>query len=148
MSVEQSGANLKNGTGSFTKERFLELYPYFAGKLPDATLAMFILSANHDVIPARWHEKWEMGAALYVAHFSTMYLKSCTGEGASGDVIASKSDARGSVTSKSVDGISIGYAASGGSTDLMGYSNFKDTIYGQQFATLARMVGKGGMYVP
>ena len=60
-------------------------------------------------------------------------------------VLASASSA-GMVTSESADGVS--YSRDGSAlNDLNGWAAFKMTTFGVQFATMAKLVGRGGMYV-
>ena len=50
------------------------------------------------------------------------------------------------VTSESADGVS--YSRDGSAlNDLNGWAAFKMTTFGVQFATMAKLVGRGGMYV-
>ena len=49
---------------------------------------------------------------------------------------------------KSVDGVSVSYGSSEGSADLNGYGSWKDTVFGEQLATMAQMMGAGMMVVP
>jgi len=46
-----------------------------------------------------------------------------------------------------VDGVSISYGAAPAESDFSRVGSYKDTLYGQQFLTLAKQVGFGGMYV-
>lgn len=148
MSREYVASNLRpDASGTFTEDDFLALYPQFAGIVPDAVLEMYLEQALRCIQPNRWHALWKNGISLYIAHFLTLWLKVNAPEGASPEAVAHAGSSDGAVMSKSVGGVSVSYGASEGSSDLTGWGSFKDTAFGEQFATLARMVGKGGMYV-
>lgn len=66
---------------------------------------------------------------------------------ASPSQVATAGSARGAVSAKQVDAVSIQYNLAMVADDLAGWGAWKETLYGEQFATLARMLGKGGMFV-
>jgi hypothetical protein len=43
--------------------------------VPDIIVQQFLNMANCSVLQCRWHELWEMGMALFIAHFCTNYLE-------------------------------------------------------------------------
>ena len=129
-------------------DEFLEIFPQFSSNaIPDAYLDMILENANAAIQSARWHTMRKMGVCLYVAHFATLYLKTQADANDSPDVIAHKGDGGGNVTSQSVGGVSVSYGSSEATSDLAGYGSWKETVFGQQLATMARQVGKGMMVV-
>ena len=54
---------------------------------------------------------------------------------------------QGLLASKSVDSVSASYDFSTALAGLESFAGWTLTIYGQQLATLARLAGRGGMYV-
>ena len=74
--------------------------------------------------------------SLFIAHFLTLYLESMSdSDTPSADEVISSATVRGIITSESVSGVS--------------YSQDVSTItkYGVQFASIAKLMGKGGMLV-
>ncbi|MBR2800359.1 MAG: DUF4054 domain-containing protein [Oscillospiraceae bacterium] len=144
-----TAANIRGGGDSpVTLAELKEVYPQFASEaLPEAWLQMTLDSANAAIQSARWHSLRKQAICLYVAHFATLYLKTLADPAASPTAIARKGDGSGNVTSKSVGGVSVSYGSAEGSSDLTGYGAWKETEFGQQLATMARMVGKGMMVV-
>ncbi len=125
---------------------FLTLYPSFEN-MPPEVLELMLQQANDTVLESRWHARWKLGVCLYAAHLLTLWLKTSTPDGADDAAVAAAGQSRGTVTSKSVGGISVSYGASEATGDLTGYGSLKDTVYGQQFASMARLVGRGMMVV-
>lgn len=142
-------SNIRDGRNpEYTIAMFREIMPAFtADVLPDAVLQHYIDMANGVVLEARWHSLWKEGMRLYIAHFATLYL-GVPESGASREQIANAGKVQGGITNKSVGSISVGYDNGQDATsDLTGWGAWKLTTYGTQFATLARMVGAGMMYV-
>lgn len=149
MSLEQLASNLRPvSLPEFSKSDFLAIYPQFGGDIvPDAVIDMFLEQALSCIQQSRWHSMWKSGLCLYIAHHLTLWLMGNAPAGSNGATVAAAGMVQGSVSSKSVDGVSISYSQSGAQSDLTGWGSYKETIFGEQFATMARMVGKGGMYV-
>ena len=147
--VAGAASNIREGTNpEYTIAMFREIMPAFtATVIPDAVLQHYIDMANSVVLEARWHSLWKEGMRLYIAHFATLYL-GVPEQGASRQSIANAGKTQGAITSKTVGPVSVGYDNGQAATsDLTGWGAWKLTTYGTQFATLARMVGKGGMYI-
>lgn len=132
---------------NFTVNDFLTIYPQFAGVVPMPVLEMYTEQAVKCIQQRRWHAQWKNGITLYIAHHATLWLLGNAPVGSDAARVAAAGLVQGTVSSKSVDGVSISYAQSGAQSDLGGFGSYKETIFGEQFATIARMVGKGGMYV-
>ncbi len=145
--VVREAANLKSKNGQEVSVMdFLTLYPSFEN-MPPEVLELMLQQANDTVLESRWHARWKLGVCLYAAHLLTLWLKTSTPDGADDAAVAAAGQSRGTVTSKSVGGISVSYGASEATGDLTGYGSLKDTVYGQQFASMARLVGRGMMVV-
>lgn len=144
-----AASNIRDGENpEYTISMFREVMPAFSADiLPDAVLQYYIDMANSVVLEARWHSLWKEGMRLYVAHYATLYL-GVPEAGASRQSIANAGKTQGGITSKTVGPVSVGYDNGQAATsDLTGWGAWKLTTYGVQFATLAKMVGKGGMYI-
>lgn len=148
-----TAANIRTGSSSaVTLQEFQEIFPQFGNEyttvVPEAYLQMILDQANAAISESRWHSKRKLAVCLYVAHYATMWLKTSEGlEGAAPSTIARKADGGGSISSKSVGGVSVSYGASEGASDLLGYGTWKETEFGLQLATMARQVGMGMMVV-
>lgn len=145
-------SNIKPNNGEddccFGVRDFRKLMPAFTEAIiSNAVVGRYCEMANKAVQKARWGSLWEEGVRLYVAHFCTLYLQTAVPAGATIDEILNAGKVQGSVTSKSVGGVSVSMDNGAAQSDLNGWGSFKLTSFGQQFASLARMVGKGMMYV-
>ena len=119
---------------------------YTAPLLPLAVINTYIALASASLAQSRWFSQWQFAMALYVAHFSTLWLMT---EGLPGQppqqlALAAAQRGVGVLTSKSADGVSAAYqpvsaAASWGSWGL--------TAYGVQLVQMAKLVGMGGMWI-
>lgn len=144
-----SASNVKTTTNpSYTGTMFQDDFPQFTGFLPPSILEQFILMATNSVLEARWHEMWRYGMGLFIAHFATLYLQTLGGsENPSANQVISAAQAKGLQTSKSVGDVSVSYDFASIGSDLDGWAAWKLTQFGLQYATLAKLLGMGGMYV-
>lgn len=131
----------------FTSEDFLALMPSFKGNIPDEVLEHYVTMANSVVKESRWHGMWKEGMRLYIAHFLTLYLMSTAPDDTDSVGIINAGGTNGVATSKSVGQVSVSYDVNIANGDLNGWAAWKLTTYGSQFATMARLLGKAGMYV-
>lgn len=141
-------SNIRDGTNPpYTIADFRAIMPAFTETIvADALVQHFINMADAVVKEARWHEMWSEGMRLFIAHNLTLYLSAQpVGEGL--PALLSASGTQGIASSKTVGAVSVSYDVAAATSDLTGWANWKETPYGTQFATLARMIGKGGMYV-
>lgn len=146
-SLIADASNLRIGENpSYTLADFYDFYPQFEGQVPETVIQSFINLASANINKERWHDSWAFGMALFIAHFLTLYVKTCGTEDDPLTNLAS-GNVRGIQTSKSVDGVSISYDVSAVLTELDGWGSYKLTEYGIQLLTMARLLGKGGMYV-
>ncbi|GHU70636.1 hypothetical protein FACS1894184_16360 [Clostridia bacterium] len=148
VGVVATASNIRGGKNpEYTVADFRRIMPAFTEEIvPDTIVEHFLKMADAVVQKARWHELWLEGMRLYIAHFVTLYLSTQpTGEGL--PALMSASGTQGIATSKTVGAVSVAYDIGSIANDLTGWGDWKQTVYGTQFATLARMVGMGGMYV-
>lgn len=144
--VSQASNIKKEEHPEYTRETFLLLYPQFRGVLPDAALDMYVDLGLSCVNYKRFHRMWKAAIGLFIAHFCTLYLQSMQPEGTDASQVLASASSAGMVTSESADGVS--YSRDGSAlNDLNGWAAFKMTTFGVQFATMAKLVGRGGMYV-
>ena len=142
-------SNIRDGENpAYTVADFRSAMPaYTAEIVPDGIIQGYIDAATAAVREARWHSLWREGMRLYIAHFVTLYLETPDAV-ASRQQLANAGKITGNKTSKSVGQVSTSYDNGSQATgDLNGWGAFKLTTYGVQFATLARMVGKGAMLI-
>ena len=148
-SIVQEASNIRSdGPDSVSRDEFLAFYPQFgSAEIPSVVIDMSLERANAAIQESRWHSNWKIGVMLYTAHMVTMWAKSAANADDPRSTIAHKGDATGAMTSKSVGGVSVSYGSTSGDGDLAGFGNLRDTIFGQQLATMAKLVGHGMMVV-
>lgn len=147
--LTQTAANIVDSENPpFTAEDFRSLMPAFSTEIvSDAVLQHYIDQANAIVKEARWHELWKEGMRLCIAHFLVLHLQTNPPPDAGRMGIVNAGGVNGVATSKSVGGVSVSYDINVANGDLTGWAAWKLTVYGTQFATMAQLLGKGGMYV-
>lgn len=142
--------------GAYTEAMFLEDYPPFKNKntgecfVPSGMLNTFLNMANNVVSPDRWGESWRFAIGLFVAHYATLYLKTIqmNPEGSTNMAAASASGQMfGVVNSASLGDASVSYDTSAATNLTTNWGQWNLTAYGQQYASLAKMMCMGGAYV-
>lgn len=142
--------------GAYTASMFLEDYPPFKNKntgecfVPTGMLNTFLSMCNNVVSPDRWGESWRFAAGLFVAHYATLYLKTIqmNPEGSTNMAAASASGQMfGVVNSASLGDASVSYDTSAATNLTTNWGQWNLTAYGQQYASLAKMMCMGGAYV-
>lgn len=153
-SIIGGASNIKTGANPpFAIEDFLEVYPQFGQdskgnyNVPLIVLEMYLDMANSCIKKNRWHSKWKFGMCLYIAHFCTLHLQSMVDVDLGAKGIAEASKSQGLETSVSVGDVSVSTDYSIATANITGYTGWGLTSFGQQFISLARLVGKGGMYI-
>jgi hypothetical protein len=131
-----------NATNSATLN--IVLYPTL---LPTIVIQMYINLATASIMQRRWHSYWKIAIGWFVAHFCTLYLESMANPGSSAAQVVAAGQARGLMASKGVGDVSVSYDYNSIAQDLEGWAAWKLTIFGQQLATVGKLVGKGGMMV-
>lgn len=153
-SIIGQASNIRAGNNPpFNEEDFLKLYPQF-GKddegteiIPEEILNMYVEFAHACVKQSRWQNSWKLGMSLFIAHFCTLWLQSFQDPNHGAKAVMQAAQTKGLVASKSVGDLSISYDFSTALSELEGWAAWKLTTFGVQFASLAKLVGKGGMYV-
>lgn len=138
------------GTGvnnpPYTLDMFIEDFPQFGDKdfacMANINVQLLINQANVMILQSVWGESWRYAMGLCVAHFITLNASPNPQAGA-----AANGMARGRQSSKSVGDVSVSYDYGGTDAALREWGAFNLTTYGQQLATLARLIGLGGMYI-
>ena len=152
----QASGIVDGESGAYTEAMFIEDYPPFQNKntgqcfVPVSMLNTFLSMANDIVSPDRWGESWRLAAGLFVAHYATLYLKTIQNspEGATSIAAAAASGQMfGIVTSASLGDASVSYDTSAATQLTNNWGQWNLTAYGQQYASLAKMMCMGGSYV-
>jgi hypothetical protein len=149
VSLIADAANVKTGTNPpYTLADFRSVYPQYTDNIvPDAVIQAYIDLANACILQVRWHSAWKIAMGLFIAHYLTLYLKGAAPAGSDAGTVASYGQPSGMNTSEAVGDVSAGIDYSSVANDLQGWAAWKLTIYGQQLATMAKLYGKGGMYI-
>jgi hypothetical protein len=116
-------------------------FPEFADEVryPDAMITFWSSAGLLLLNETRWGDLLTHGLWLYVAHNITLG----SADMAAGDSgVAPGRGVGGVMSSKGVDGVSVGYDTS--SMTLEGAGNYNTTKYGREFWQLAMIVGMGG----
>ena len=145
--------------GDYTSDMFLSDFSQFYKKteeegeavytplIPQTMLDQFIQQANESIVPSRWGTQWRYAAGLFVAHWSALYLKTYSDGSPNAQVVASTADQKGNVSSATMGDTSISYDNKAVNEGTAKWGTWNATQYGAQLATMARMIGIGGMYV-
>lgn len=138
---------------SYALDDFTRDYPQFGadanGKylIPQVLVQKYIDLAHTCIKEARWHDMWNIAMGWFVAHFCTLYLQGTTDPNSGAAAVVEAGKSKGLDTNQSVGGVSVTTDYNMVANDLDGWAAWKLTIYGQQLATMGKLVGKGGMYV-
>jgi hypothetical protein len=145
LSAFDAAANVVYGTNpAYAPTDFLGMYPKFANIVPDGVLTAYIAFANACLVQARYQDAWAIVMGLFVAHFLTLYLQSDGNPASTAMQAAQQGLAKAIQIAKSVGDVSVSYQAVEG---LDGWASWTLTSYGQQFASIAKVIGSGSMYI-
>ncbi|HWQ41317.1 MAG TPA: DUF4054 domain-containing protein [Desulfosporosinus sp.] len=154
IGIITNASNLRTGENPpYTLEDFLSVYPQFGPDteglhlVPTVILQMYINLANASIQEARYHGAWALCMGFFVAHFATLWLQGMASAGSPAAQVLEAGKAQGLTTSESVGDVSVSTDYSAIANDLDGWAAWKLTIYGQQLATIGKLMGKGGMMV-
>ncbi|MGG3012292.1 DUF4054 domain-containing protein [Brevibacillus parabrevis] len=147
-------SNIRTGSNPpFAFDDFVAMYPQFgpdgAGNyvVPPEIVQMYIDLANACILEPRWHSYWKVAMGWFIAHFLTLYVQGTADPNSGAAGVLRAGEARGLIASKSVGDVSVSRDYSAIGNDLDGWAGWKLTTFGQQLATIGKIVGKGGMYV-
>jgi hypothetical protein len=121
-----------------------QLNVYTAPLVPITVIQIFLNLANSALMSSRWREMWSIAMGLYIAHFVDLWLQSEGNPATTAGQAAAQGIGRGITISKSVGDVSVSYQPL---TALENWAAWNLTIYGQQLATFARVVGAGAVYI-
>lgn len=155
--VIANASNVVDGTNSaYVLTDFYAVYPAYGprGTSPDYTylvdptiLQIYIDLADAFIKETRWHSAWKVAMGWFVAHFATLYLQGTANPTGTAAQVIAAGQSRGLMSSKGVGDVSVSYDYNSIAQDLDGWAAWKLTIYGQQLATVGKILGHGGMYV-
>lgn len=148
------GSNLRTGTNPpYALSDFTAMYPQFGANaqgqylVPATVIQAYINLANASLQESRWHDSWQLAMGWFVAHFCTLYLQGTADPNSGAGAVLAAGQAKGLDTSQSVGDVSASTDYNAIAKDLDGWAAWTLTIYGQQLATMGKLMGKGGMYV-
>ncbi len=154
--VRGAAANIGTGQGNYTAEMFQEMFPQFytAGEedtpavclVPTVMLDLFISMANSSILPSQWGALWQYAAGLYVAHYSTLYLRTYAESSSTPAQAAASGALVGVVSSAKLGADSVSYDTDALTKATETWGDLNATQYGQLLATQARLIGLGGSY--
>ncbi len=154
VTIITNASNLRIGDNpSYALSDFIAMYPQFGPDvnsnylIPTVILQMFIDLANASVKEARYHETWALCMGFFIAHFCTIWLQGTASPGSTAAQVLEAGKAQGLATSESVGDVSVSTDYSTIAASLSGWAAWNLTVYGQQFATIGKMVSMGGMMV-
>ena len=153
--ITEGISNIRVGDNPpFTVENFLEVYPQFGintetntHNVPEMVINMYLEMAHARIKKNRWHSMWLIAIGLFTAHWCALYLQSTAVPESGEESIINNSHVKGLVSSMSADGVSVGYSNESLIEQTNDANSFNSTIYGVQFLTMSKLVGKGGFLV-
>ena len=152
--IAADASNIRSGGNpAFTLSDFLSIYPGFSvtgqniAPVPNAVLQMYIDLALTCVQQARFRGAWKVCIGYFVAHFATLWLEGTADPNSPPAKVLAVGQAKGLVSSKSANDLSVSYDYSTIAKDLDGWAAWTMTNHGRNLATLAKLYGKGGMVV-
>lgn len=124
-----------------TPAQFRADFPEFADTTayPDSQVTLWLTVGSKLVNECRWGELTDLGIELVAAHHLVLGRR----DQQAALVGGVPGQMTGPLSSKSVDKVSAGYDTGAATIDDAGFWNL--TSYGVRYATLARMMGAGGI---
>lgn len=150
--VRAAAANIGQGTGNYTAEQFQQDYPQFFNEfgtclVPPVMLTEILNMANASVQPDKWLESWRYAVGLYVAHYSTLYLRTYAESSPTAAQAAATGALVGVVKSATLGDSSVSYDTTALTKGTEDWGDLNATTYGQMLANRAKLIGLGGSYV-
>lgn len=146
--ILNNASNIKGGTNPpFSVADFLGFYPQFQ-LVQTFVIEEYITVANSYINASRWRAGWKDAMRLYVAHKLALYLKTFMPEdNPLAENVYNAGLAQGLQTGASVGDVSYSTDYSIAANEFDGWGDLNLTVYGQQLATRAKIVGMGAMGV-
>ena len=150
--VKAQAANIGQTQGNYTVEQFQADYPQFFSTdtggplIPSTMLSEIISMANASIQPDKWLESWRYAVGLYVAHYSTLYLRTYSKGSTSPQQAAASGALVGVVKSATLGDSSVSYDTTAITKGTEDWGDLNSTTYGQMLANRAKLVGLGGSY--
>ena len=150
--VRSAAADLSRETGTYTRDMFLADFPQFTKSdgspiAPDSVMGMFVSQAASSIAPDKWAEQWRYACGLYTAHNLTLYLRTYAESSETPAQAAASGATVGIVKSAKLGDAEVSYDTAALTAGTEKWGGLNATQYGQQLATMARLVGLGGMLV-
>lgn len=158
--VRVTASNICFGcAGDYTIEDFQKTFPQFFKKddttdpptytplVPEGMLQIFVDIANVSIQKCRWHERWPLAIALFVAHYATLYLRTYSDGSETPEDGASSGTIAGVLASAKLGDSSVTYDVASVVSATETWGAWNSTQYGLQLVTEARYVAMGGMFV-
>lgn len=152
IGVRETAANLGTQKGTYTADQFKEEFPQFYDKdgncfLPSVLLEDIVNMANVCIQPDKWLESWHYAVGLYVAHYVTLRLRTYSESSATPAEAAASGALVGVVSSATLGDSSVSYDTSAITASTEDWGDLNATVYGQQLANRAKIIGMAGSYV-
>ena len=133
-----------------TSADFLAFYPQF-GAIPTVVLDDYVAQSNLRF--DEFLESQEEARRLYVAHKLTLYAQTYVPAQTGTPTTSGMAAIRGAgvaaqALSKSVGGVSVSKSEGSALSSISGFGEWKQTEFGLQLITLAKICGAGVRYVP
>jgi hypothetical protein len=139
----------------YTEAMFLTDFPQFGKKVedevvclvPSVILNQFISMANDAIQEERWFTKWRFAMGLYIAHYSSLYLRTYKESSPDEATAAATGDVVGTVRAATLGDASVTYDTAAITAATEKWGTFNATAFGQLLVTEARLVGMGGSFI-
>jgi hypothetical protein len=147
--VKARAANIGTSVGNYTLQQFRQDFPQFFNSegeplLPETMLAETINMANSSIQPDKWLEGWRYAVGLYVAHYTTLYLRTYSPSSESAAQAAASGALVGVVKSATLGDSSVSYDTSAVTKGTEDWGDLNATTYGQLLANRAKLIGMSG----
>jgi len=117
---------------------------YKAPMMPLVMILWFVYMAGASVMQQRYQEAWPWAMALYIAHFSEMWMRSKSGDNSTAAKVVASGLERGMLVGKSAGDVSASIQFLDGFDE---WGAFRETTYGIQFATMSMNTNAGPVWV-
>lgn len=129
-------------TAAVTAGATISLTIWNAPPIPFLVISAYIFLASASLVQDRWLEQWPLAVGLMIAHYLTLYARSDGNPTSPIGLIAAQGLSFGITVAKAVGDVSVSYSPI---TGLEDWGAWNLTSYGQQLATLAKVIGSGPM---